>query len=415
MLSSALDDTVLEVENIGKLYSRDPSNTRRRLAAAMSTTFFGKTAKPIGDLRKGEFWALKDINFTLKRGEAVGVIGLNGSGKTTLLRILSGQLLPDTGEIRMIGSTAAMIDLTAGFQPSASGRDNIFLRGAMLGRARQEMERSADEIIAFTELGDAIDAPVMTYSAGMTLRLAFAIMIATTPDLLFIDEILAVGDFKFRQKCLAKIRQMREHSSFVLVSHNMHDVKFFCTSAIVLNQGRMIFSGDPATAVDHYHSMQEDAAPKTEVKPQPSITGQTHYNESAISDVEHYWCNAAGEPISTAQAGEALYFRIAFRPKVSTRNLVLGVPVWTEQGVNVTGFSTEFDDRTFEAVAGRRAEFMLEVPNLNLNPGTYLSTIGIVDGVEYYYRMPNPPLIVVSSRRRNFGMINHPHNWQQID
>ena len=206
-------DTVLEVEYLSKLYSRAQGATRQRLARTFGRILLGLSPKPPTNLKKGEFWSLKNVSFSLKRGEALGIIGFNGAGKTTLLRLLAGQLLPDEGEIRILGKVAAMIDLTAGFQMTASGKRNIFLRGAMLGRSQKEITSTYDEIIDFAELGDAIDAPVSTYSSGMLMRLAFSIMVAIGPDVLFIDEILSVGDFRFRQKCLARIRELREKAA----------------------------------------------------------------------------------------------------------------------------------------------------------------------------------------------------------
>jgi ABC-type polysaccharide/polyol phosphate transport system ATPase subunit len=229
---------------MSKLYSREQISTRQRLASTFTRSIMGRPSRSPKNLKSGEFWSLDDISFTLKRGEALGVIGFNGSGKTTLLRTLAGQLLPDKGEIRILGDAAAMIDLTAGFEMSASGSRNIHLRGAMLGRSKKDIEEKYDEILDFAELGDAINAPVSTYSSGMLMRLAFSIMVMSKPDILLIDEILSVGDFAFRQKCLARIREMRAHAAFVFVSHSMSSIKLFCDRTMVLNKGKMVFIGD---------------------------------------------------------------------------------------------------------------------------------------------------------------------------
>lgn len=404
--------TVLEVDQLGKLYARNPLAMRQRLGRTLRDMAAGRGVQPVRDLTNGEFWALKDVSFSLDRGDAIGIIGLNGSGKTTLLRILSGQLLPDAGEVRLVGNSAAMIDLTAGFQMSATGRENIFLRGAMLGRSRAQMTEAADEIIAFAEIGDAIDAPVMTYSSGMTMRLAFAIMIASTPDILFIDEVLAVGDFRFRQKCLAKIRQMREQSAFVLVSHSMADVKLFCSSAVVLNKGRIAFSGEPEAAISFYEAMQEKPEAPPEVT-RTTILGPTVHNSDAFSDVEHFWCDEAGNAISEIRSGQTLFFKAKFTSAIASRNLIVGVPVWSEGGVYATGFSTELCDVHFSTRIGERHEFLLEVPHLALNPGVYISNLSVTDGAEFIYRQPNPSLVVTPRRVRNFGTFHHQHSWRQ--
>ena len=201
---------ILELKNVSKIYSRTESAAKRRLTKIFVDAFFSRKSSFSGKPGAGEFWAIKDINFNLKPGHAIGIIGLNGAGKTTLLRILAGQLLPDEGEVRMFGTSAAMIDLTSGFQMNTTGARNIFLKSALLGRSEKNTQDAFDSIVEFSELGDAINANLSTYSSGMLMRLAFSIIVSTEPDLLFIDEVLSVGDFRFRQKCMAKIRQLRK-------------------------------------------------------------------------------------------------------------------------------------------------------------------------------------------------------------
>lgn len=407
-------DTILEVEGISKLYSRVQDSTRRRMAITFWHMLRGSALPSLGKLDKGEFWSLSDINFSLKRGEALGIIGFNGAGKTTLLRILSGQLLPDRGEIRMLGRSASMIDLTAGFQTSASGRRNILLRGAMLGRSQQEIAARYEEIIAFADLGDAIDAPVNTYSSGMMMRLAFSIMVAMEPDILFIDEVLAVGDFRFQQKCLARIRELRERAAFVLVSHSMNSIKLFCNRAIVLQQGRIAFEGEAEDATNFYAEMQEGNASPEEKLRQDVLKPQFH-NDKAITEIEHYWCDADGKRTDKIVAGEKLCLYARFRLEEDIRNLVMAVPVWNEKGEYVTGFSTLLGAEKLTATVGAWNEYLLEVSDLAFNPGTYISNFAITDGPEFLYRDPNPALTVLQNRKRYWGMVTLPHRWRRID
>lgn len=404
-------NAILEVDGIAKLYSRRQTTIRRRLAEAFVRALLRRPPRPPGALKPGEFWGLKDISFTLERGEALGIIGLNGAGKTTLLRILAGQILPDEGEVRILGDTAAMIDLTAGFRMTASGRDNIFLRGAMLGRSHEEITAKLEDIIDFAELGDAINAPVNTYSSGMLMRLAFSIMVAMEPDILFIDEILAVGDFRFRQKCLRRIRELRDRAAFVLVSHNMNDIKLFCTKAIVLNKGRIAFQGEPAEAIEVYEKLQFPETPEPEKRRKETLKPQFH-NAEAITDIEHYWCDAQGNPIDAIKSGDPLYFKVRFRLSHTPRNLILGIPMWREDGVLVTGFSTPRDGSGVPAKAGEPFEAILEVPHCPLNPGEYISNIAIVDGVEFLARIENQPLTILNNRRKeSWGVISINHYW----
>lgn len=407
------DDTVLEVERVSKLYSRTPNTTRQRLGNTFVRSLFGLTTKSPQDLRSGEFWSLRDISFSLKRGEAIGVIGLNGAGKTTLLRLLAGQFLPDAGEIRMLGKTAAMIDLTAGFQMSASGRRNIYLRGAMLGRSKADIAANYQNIIDFAELGDAIDAPVSTYSSGMLMRLAFSIMASIQPDILFIDEILAVGDFQFRQKCLSRIRKLRGNAAFVFVSHSMADIKLFCDQVIVLRKGQIIFHGEPEQAIKVYEEMITPENTVSDSK-QIDILGHQFQNDHAISDIEHYWCDSAGKPIREIRSGETLYFRATYQLDFTPRNLIMGVPIWTERGDYVTGFSTEVQNERIEVSPEQKIICQLEIPNIALNPGVYLSNFGVTDGPEFLYRAKNSTLTVLPSQNRFWGMVTLPHSWQVL-
>jgi len=409
MLKSS--DSILEVDGISKIYSRKLHSSRRRMAGAIFSTLLTKPPKQKYDLLPGEFWSLKDISFDLKRGEAIGIIGLNGAGKSTLLRILCGQILPDAGEVRLIGNTAAMIDLTAGFSANASGRRNIQLRGAALGRTKEEIRDTIDEVVEFSELGDAIDAPFSTYSSGMRMRLAFSIMIVSEPDILFIDEILSVGDFRFKQKCLKRIREIRERVAFVLVSHAMGNIKLFCTKAMVLHQGRCVFYGDTEDAILHYHELETPEANSYEEKVKSILKPQFH-NESSLSQVKHYWCDSQGRKISQIRSGETLYFKAEFVVFHSPRDLILGVPIWQDEGRYVTGFSTELSDEKLHVTPGAVSEFTLEIPNIALNPGHYISNFGVTDGPEFLYRGANAPLTVLPKKERFWGVVTLPHEWK---
>jgi len=410
----AKPDTIIEVNQLSKLYSRRDASTRSRFAKMAGRSLLKQKPKPLADLNRGEFWALKDISFSLKRGEAIGVIGFNGAGKTTLLRILSGQILPDGGEVNIVGDTVSMIDLTAGFTSSASGRRNIYYRGAALGRTPEEIERTVDEVIEFSELGDAIDAPFSTYSSGMKMRLAFSIMIVAEPDILFIDEVLAVGDFQFRQKSLAKIREIRERVAFVLVSHSMNTMKAFCNKAIVLNKGEIAFQGSPEEAAEVYENMLFPTKVTRKKRHRQTLRPQFH-NKKTIKRVKHFWCDEYGAPIDTIRSGEDLYFQVSFKLNHKPRNLVIGVPVWTDAGVYMTGFSTTRTGKGISVEADEIAQFRMKVPNLAFNPDEYISNIAINDGPEFLYRSANPILKVVGSGVEHWGHFSLPHSWAPVE
>lgn len=200
--------------------------------------------------------ALSPLSFSLDRGETLGIVGRNGSGKSTLLKILSGILKPDTGQVRIHGTFASILDLGFGMVPEFSGRENIFLAGSMAGYKKQQMRAMADEIIAFAEIGDFIDQPVRHYSNGMYLRLAFAIKTLLQVDLLILDEIMTVGDIRFQEKCRQKIQQLlREGTSLIIVSHSLKEIADYTRRALILDQGRIVSDGETMAVIDTYESL----------------------------------------------------------------------------------------------------------------------------------------------------------------
>jgi len=201
------------------------------------------------------FWALKDINIKIKRGETVGIIGKNGSGKSTILKLIAGIIIPTKGEIRVRGKIAPLIELGAGFHPELSGRENVFINGAILGMSKKDLQEKFEDIINFAEIREFIDTPIKHYSSGMYLRLGFSIAIHTNPNILLIDEILAVGDEKFKQKCYKKLEEFkRKKTTIVYVSHDLETVKSFCDRVIYINSGEIIYDGKPNKAVNCYLS-----------------------------------------------------------------------------------------------------------------------------------------------------------------
>lgn len=404
---------VLTASCVSKLYARRTQPMRARLGGTIGRAIIGMRPMPISGLAAHEFWAVDNVSFRLARGEALGVIGLNGSGKTTLLRMLAGQILPDKGEIVVGGSSAAMIDLQAGFQPAASGRENIFLRAAALGFNRRRTLERLEEIVAFSELGDAIDAPMASYSSGMKMRLAFSVMVMVSPDVLLIDEVLAVGDFRFRQKCLAKIREMRARSAFVFVSHSMDDVARFCNRVIVMHKGGIHFEGPAPDAIETYQALNhETPAPgKTDAA---AAMGPVFSNEKAIAEIEHYWCDENGARIGTIRFGEKLRLLVRFRPTIDIRKLVIGVPVWNVNAQYTTGLSTEIASDALDVKAGDVVKLMLEAEGGVINPGTLKSMLTVLDGVEFIYRRPNPDLEIQRALHPTWGAVTVPHRWRRI-
>ena len=204
-------------------------------------------------LRFNEFWALKDVSFELKKGERLGILGLNGAGKSTLLKVIAGVYKPTKGSVQRYGHMAPMIELGAGFDPNYTGRENIFLYGSVLGFSKEFLMSKYDEILEFSELGEFIDVPIKNYSSGMKARLGFSIATVVEPEILILDEVLSVGDAKFRKKCQKKMKKMFDHGVTVLfVSHSLAQVKRLCNKAIILEHGQLIAKGDIDDVVEIY-------------------------------------------------------------------------------------------------------------------------------------------------------------------
>lgn len=240
-----MSDNIIEVNNVSMMFNKSSEkvdNIKEYVIKLMKR-----------ELMFEEFWALKNVSFNVKRGEAIGFIGLNGSGKSTLLKTIAGVLKPTKGTIGVYGSVAPMIELGAGFDPDLSARENVYLNGAVLGYDRKNMDQRFQEIIDFAELWDFLDTPVKNFSSGMQARLGFAIATSTIPEILIVDEVLGVGDYKFQEKCQKRIGTIIETGATVLfVSHNIQQVKDICTRAIWLNKGELLMDGAVDEVCDRY-------------------------------------------------------------------------------------------------------------------------------------------------------------------
>ncbi|MEQ8971680.1 MAG: polysaccharide ABC transporter ATP-binding protein [Coleofasciculus sp. C1-SOL-03] len=257
-----MSDTVIQVENLGKKYiighqQQERYTALRDVIANGAKSFGQRLLKPWGKQSANpayeEFWALKDVSFEVKQGDRIGIIGRNGAGKSTLLKILSRITEPTTGRIRIKGRVASLLEVGTGFHPELTGRENIFLNGAILGMSKAEIKRKFDEIVDFAGIEKFLDTPVKRYSSGMYVRLAFAVAAHLEPEILVVDEVLAVGDAQFQKKCLGKMEEVgKEGRTVVFVSHNMVAISTLCTNAILLEQGRKKLAGTPAEVCQNY-------------------------------------------------------------------------------------------------------------------------------------------------------------------
>ncbi|CDD63908.1 putative uncharacterized protein [Firmicutes bacterium CAG:882] len=242
------NDIIIEVNNVSRCF-----NLARERVDSLKEYVVRRIK---GNLHFDEFWALKDVNFTVKRGESIGLIGLNGSGKSTMLKVIAGVLKPTDGTVRVYGDVAPLIELGAGFDSDLTARENIYLNGALLGHPRSFMRDVYDEIVDFAELYDFMDVPVKNFSSGMTSRLAFSIATIGKPDILIVDEVLAVGDSKFQQKCIDRIEEMMRMGTTVLfVSHSIEQVKMVCGKVVWLEHGKLRAYGDTKEICAQYEEL----------------------------------------------------------------------------------------------------------------------------------------------------------------
>jgi lipopolysaccharide transport system ATP-binding protein len=233
-----MNETLIKVENVSKKFCRDLKRSLWYGIKDLGTELLGKPLNHDWNLRKDEFWAVRDVSFDLKRGDFLGLIGCNGAGKTTLLRMLNGLIKPDKGLIKIHGRVGALIALGAGFNPILTGRENIYVNAAVLGLSKKETDLRFDSIVEFAEIGDFIDAPIQSYSSGMAVRLGFAVTTALSPDILLLDEVLAVGDEGFQKKCFNRMGELiKKGVAIIFVSHNMHAIATFSNKVIVMKGG----------------------------------------------------------------------------------------------------------------------------------------------------------------------------------
>jgi len=235
--------TIIKAENLTKQYSLTKQRTFKEFLPAL---FAGQETKT-------KFLALSHLNFEIKKGESLGILGKNGSGKSTLLKIIAGVTKPSDGRIIVVGRVAPLIELGAGFHPELTGKENVYLNGSILGIRKKQMDRLYQDIVDFSELQDFMDQPVKHYSSGMYMRLAFAVAVAEKPDILLVDEILAVGDSKFQEKCLTRIKEFQNQgSTLILVTHSPLQIETYCQKVLVLDQGKQIYFGETKQGVETY-------------------------------------------------------------------------------------------------------------------------------------------------------------------
>jgi lipopolysaccharide transport system ATP-binding protein len=300
-----------------------------------------------GELRKNEFWAVDDVSFELKKGEAYGLIGSNGSGKTTLLKMINGIFWPDKGKITVRGRVGALIELGAGFHPLLTGRENIYLNAAILGMTKEEVDDKLDEIVEFAEIGDFINAPVKFYSSGMFVRLGFSVAVHCEPDILLVDEVLAVGDRSFQIKCFKKMHELKkkEDMSIVLVSHNEYTMREYTQKCIVLNYGKVLFHGESEDAISFYIN---------KLAGEKEVT--SHLDPSARADNgtirRLVFRNDKGDQVDRILTGNKMIIDFHYETERKIKNPIFGISFYNYYGL-FTGFWSSYENIRLPDIRGK--------------------------------------------------------------
>ena len=328
--------------------------------------------------RYDEFWALKDVDFEIPFGSTFGIIGSNGSGKSTLLKCLAGILSPDKGSVSCNGRMAALLELGAGFHPDLSGRENIYLNGAILGMTRSEIDRKLEAIIDFSGLDKFVDTPVKNYSSGMVVRLGFAIATNVDPEILIIDEVLAVGDESFQHRCHEKIETFRQEGrTIILVSHGLMQVAQLCSTVAWLEKGAIQDIGPSYEVIGKYSGQSHDAAPKVEGE----IGERWGSHEAEITRAE--FVDTDGMPVHVLKTGESISLEIDYTAHMPIKEPVFGIRITHLHGTTVWGSNTK--RMGFQpATLNNSGTITLTIPELPILAGTYELTVALSDQHETY-------------------------------
>lgn len=377
-------------------------------------------------VRKEEFWALRNLNLTVESGETLGIIGSNGAGKSTLLKLVTRILQPTSGEISVNGRLTALLELGAGFHPDLTGRENTFLNGSILGLTAREMQEKLADIIAFAELERFIDVPLRHYSSGMQVRLGFAVAIHLDPEILLIDEVLAVGDEAFQEKCLERIDDLRRRGKTILfVSHNLEAVKELCSRILWIEAGGAAADGPAVETVERYreHVWREEArklaqkglqALPSSKAPRTEATGaeQTRWGTGEVEITAVRLLNSSGQPMQLLQSGESMTVQISYIVRERVPSLAFGIAVYRGDGLRCYGTNTEIEAIDLHELADEGTVYV-DFPSMSLISGTYTLDIAIHDDRGHAYDYYHPYCsFVVRSHIQDMGVYRPAHRWR---
>ena len=396
-----MSQAAISVHGVWKKFRRgERHDSLRDLIPATIRKVLRRGARP--ELEDSEFWAVRDVSFEVKPGEALGIIGANGAGKSTILKLLTRILRPTRGQCEVRGRVGALIEVAAGFHPDLTGRENVYLQGSIMGMRQAEIARAFDQIVDFSGISEFIDTPVKRYSSGMNARLGFSIAAHLDPDVLLVDEVLAVGDVAFQERCVARMRALIARGiPVVFISHNLPAIVELCTRGIVIDHGALVFDGAPAEAAAKYRQALQ--AP-----PDASHAGGVKPIRIAAVDIGSDGHSAPG----VVPSGGNVRVRICYEAAEPTR-AHFAVDIHTAEGLLCTGINTRMDGSELGVLRGRGL-VELSIPRLPLLPGCYVISVGILDHSTFEpldLRLRTFPL-TVSTPRPDFGLVYVERGWE---
>ncbi|SDS94793.1 teichoic acid transport system ATP-binding protein [Paenibacillaceae bacterium GAS479] len=354
-----------------------------------------------------EFWALRNVSFEVGKGQTVGIIGKNGSGKSTLLQVITQTLQPTTGDLQVNGRVAALLELGSGFNPEFTGRENVYLNGAIMGLSQKEVEERFSSIEDFAEIGEFIDQPVKTYSSGMFVRLAFACAVNVDPEILIVDEALSVGDMQFQLKCMDKMKQFKKEGKTILfVSHDTYSIKNFCDEVIWMKNGQVYMRGGVQRVTDLYEDYMKAVNVREELVEENTRLEYLKVNKVTIAD-------GAGNNTNTVTVSQDMTVSVEYEIKKSIDGIVGGVAIIDNLGTYVCGLNTKLDRFSLPSNMGKHV-LNCHYEQLPLLPGTYFLDIGFFESsglVRLDYRTKVASFTVSSKDYLAEGVAYLPHTW----
>jgi lipopolysaccharide transport system ATP-binding protein len=409
-----MTDTIIKAENVGKKFSKSLKRSMLYGITDVMTSAIGLKSDS-GKLRQGEFWALQDISFELRKGETLGIIGSNGSGKSTMLKMLNGIYMPDSGKITIDGRVGALIEVGAGFHPMLSGRENIYINGAILGMSKREIDEKLDDIITFADIGDFIDSPVKYYSSGMYVRLGFSIAININPEILLIDEILSVGDLSFQNKSLRKLAELRDKAHAVIfVGHNLRHVENLCDRVIVLNKGKQEFIGEAKEGIMKYQELsRKSSAYATNQKISSNVASRI----SSVEEIEFIDCgflDADGHKTLSITIYDPLNQFCDFRLNRDVEGLNFSLGIIDEmKRVCLWAVNTDDPGIRYRNLKKGVYRIMTKYDQHCLMPGIYIPNVAIRNDItgETYERIISSEAIAINGDVVARGLININKQW----